>query len=83
MLGPSAHDNKQGGERPFMSLAFNHYHCGGTGVAHSVECPTLKVSSGHGLRVVRSSPALGSIVNEESARDFLSVSAHPHLNIDQ
>lgn len=29
----------------------------GTWVAQSVECPTLSLGSGHGLRVERSSPA--------------------------
>ena len=50
---------------------------GGTCVAQSVECPTLGFSSGHDLRVVRSSPV------SRSARNLLkflspSPSAPPH-----
>jgi len=37
-----------------------------TWVAQSFKCPTLDFGSGHDLRVVRSSPALGSALGIES-----------------
>ena len=36
-------------------------------VAQLVKCPTLDFSSGHDLRLVRSSPLLGSSLGMESA----------------
>ena len=46
----------------------------GAWVAHSVECPTLDFGSGHGLRVIGSSPVLGSAFDMEPAWDSLSPS---------
>ena len=39
----------------------------GTWVAQSVGCQTLDFSSGHNLRVVRSSPKMGSVLSGESS----------------
>ena len=36
-------------------------------MVQSVECPSLDLTSGHDLRVVRSSPASGSVLSIESA----------------
>ena len=39
----------------------------GTGVVHSVKHPTFGFGSGHDLRVVRLSPAIGTALDVESA----------------
>ena len=39
----------------------------GAWVAQLVRCPTLGFNSGHDLRVVRSSPAFGSILDGDSS----------------
>ena len=39
----------------------------GAWVAQSVKCPTPGFGSGHDLRAVRSSPALGSVLSGEAA----------------
>jgi len=39
----------------------------GAWVAHSAKCPTLDFSSGHEIRVVKSSPVLGFVLSRESA----------------
>jgi len=43
-------------------------------VAQVIECPTLDFGSGRNLRVMKSSPTLGSVLSGESAGDFLSLS---------
>jgi len=40
---------------------------GGVWVAQLVKCPTLEFSSGHDLRVMRSSPASSSMLGVEPA----------------
>lgn len=45
-----------------------------TWVAQSVNCQTLDFGAGHGLRVMRSSPTLGSVQSVEMAYDSLSPS---------
>jgi len=45
----------------------------GTWVAQLVKHPTLDFSSGHDLRVIRSNPALGSVLSVEPAWDSLSL----------
>ena len=47
----------------------------GAWVAQSVKHLTLDLSSGHDLRVVRSSPGLGSVLSMEPAYDSLPLSA--------
>ena len=50
-------------------------------MAQSVERPALDFGSGHDLRVVRSSPTLGSVLSTEPAWDSLSILpplAHAH-----
>jgi len=49
----------------------------GTWVAQSVKLLNLDFCSGHDLRVMRSSPALGSAVGGESAWDSLPVLLSP------
>ena len=49
-------------------------------MAQAVEHPALGFSSGHGLRVVGSSPTWGSMLSKESAWDSLSPSLPP-LNL--
>ena len=46
---------------------------GVAGVAQSVERPTLDFRSGHDPRVVRSRPALGSVLSMHSAWESLSL----------
>ena len=46
----------------------------GIWMAQLVECPTSDFSSGHGLRIMRSSPQLGFAPTMESAGDSLSSS---------
>ena len=48
-------------------------------MAQSVKRPTLDFGSGHGPRVVSSSPLLGSELSVESAEDSLALSAPPPL----
>lgn len=38
-----------------------------------VECQTLDLNSGHNLRIVKSSPTLGSTLDLEPAKDSLSL----------
>ena len=46
----------------------------GSWIAQSVKCGTVGFSSGHDLRVMRLSPACGSMLSTESAWDSLSLS---------
>ena len=52
-----------------------NYECSfeGAWVAESVKCPTLDFGSGHDLKVVRSSPKLGSALMARSLRGILSL----------
>ena len=52
-------------------------HNRGTWVAKSFEHPSLDFSLGHELRVMRSSPASGSMLWVETTRDFHTSSAFP------
>ena len=45
----------------------------GTWVAQSVKRPAFDFGSGHDLRVVRSTPMLGSVLCGESAEDYFSL----------
>ena len=53
----------------------------GTQVAQSVKHQVLDFSSGHDLRVVRSSPMSGSMPGTESARNSLYPSASPMVSL--
>ena len=48
-------------------------------MAHLVKCPTLDFSSGHGIRVMGSSPELDLGLGMEPIWDSLSPSAPTHL----
>ena len=52
-------------------------------MAKSVKCPTLGFSLGHDLRVVRSSPASGSVLIVETASDSLSLPLPCSLSFSQ
>ena len=60
-----------------VDVSFKNMCIWDTWVAHSVRHPALDFSSGHDLRVVRSSPVSDSSLSQESARDSLSPSATP------
>ena len=54
-------------------------------MAQSVKHPTLDFGSGHDLRIVSSSPILGSLLSAESAYDYLPLhlSASPSFILSQ
>ena len=52
-------------------ICFKITHLGAVWVAQSVKNLTLDVGSGHDLVVVRSSPALGSVLSELGILSFL------------
>ena len=59
-----------------FNLKTNKQTYGGTSVAQLVECLTLDSSSGHDPRVVKPSPAKGSMLEMEPAWDSLYPSSH-------
>ena len=61
--------------RPVQYPEFKYFKHRSTWVAQLVEPPTLGFGSGHGPRVVGSSPVLGSVQSVELAWDSLSSSA--------
>ena len=65
----------------FMFIVqFKKLGLGGAWVAQLVKPPTLDFCSGHDLRVMRLSPAWGSMLGMEPAKDSLCPSATPrHL----
>ena len=66
----------------FRIFDFRSWTFGGAWVAPSVKQPALDFSSGHGLRVMRLTPMLGSSLDMEPAKDslspFCSVPPPPH-----
>ena len=61
----------------FSVLILNMINIWGAWVAQAVKCLTLGFGSDHDIRVVRSSPALDSVLSAGSAGDCLSSSLCP------